>query len=180
MRRVYYMKFVKCNKGSLDRVGGLPTHLPPYFPKSSLTGKELGFLFQIYCDNEKLQLPETLCIQVYQSVDINNGDDGEPIIVKVPINSPINNEMKGTISPELAQYDIEWEEGNEPDALPDFMNCSPEHLKWMNSKLGGALPPEFNDRIFIGWIAEHPCDFNFGGILTILLDDNGEIGLAIV
>lgn len=173
------MKFEKGYKGSLDKVGGLPTHIPPFFPESPLTGKQLGFLFQIYCENKKLQIPDTLCLQVYQSVDIDDGDDGEPVIVKVPINSPLNKENKGVIHPDVGQYDILWEEGEEPDDLPEVLDYSPENLKWMNSKLGGAVPPEFEDRKFIGWIVEYPVDFNFGGILNILLNNDGELDLVI-
>jgi hypothetical protein len=175
MNKVFYMKFDKGHRGSLDKVGGLPTHIPPFFPQSSFTGKQLGFLFQIYCDNEKLQVPGALCIQAYQSVDIDSGDDGQPVVIKVPINSLLNEENKGTISPEIGQYDILWEQGEEPDELPENMGCSPENLKWMNSKLGGAQPTEFNNKKFIGWIAEYPVDFNFGGMLNILLKDDGEI-----
>lgn len=178
MAKVFYMNFEKDHKGALDKVGGLPTHTPPYFPISPCTGKELGFLFQIYC-GEKLPLQDALCIQVYQSIDIDSGDDGEPVIVKVPLDAPLNDGDKGVIHPEIRNYDISWEEGAEPDFLPETMEYSSENMKMMQSKLGGAVPTDFNEGKFLGWVSEYPVYFNFGSLLCILLKDDGELELII-
>lgn len=180
MSKVFYMKFEKMHRGALDKVGGLPTHLPPCFPVSTFTGKQLGFLFQLYCDSNKLQVEGALCIQVYQSIDVDNGDDGEPVIIKVPLDAPLNDRNLGTIHPEVSEYDVLWEEGKEPDYLPDYLDDSIESYKMLESKLGGAVPPEFINEKFLGWITEEPVNFNFGGLLCIVLNDNGELGIRIL
>lgn len=180
MSKVFYMKFKKVSRGALDKVGGLPTHLPPCFPVSTFTGKQLGFLFQMYCDSNRLPVEGTLCIQVYQSINIDSGDDGEPVVIKVPLDAPLNKRNEGTIHPEVAEYDILWEEGTEPDYLPDYLDDSIESYKMLDSKLGGAVPPGFSNEKFLGWVAEEPIDFNFGGLLCIILKDNSELEIKII
>lgn len=179
MKKVFYINFENSHNGALNRVGGLQTHLPSSFPVSPSTGKELGFLMQIYCD-DKLPIQDTLCIQVYQSVDIDSGDDGEPVAVKVPLNAPLNEERKGLIHPQIGNYDIVWEAATEPDILPETLDHSLDDLKMMSSKLGGATPSEFTNEKFIGWVAEYPVDFNFGGVLCLLMKDDGELYTTIL
>ena len=59
-----YMRFVSGHHGSLDRVGGIPTHLPPEDLGGNLA--QMYFVGQFYCSESRLNLPGTLCLQIYQ------------------------------------------------------------------------------------------------------------------
>ena len=48
----YHMVFKNGYFGSINKCGGLPTHLPEIWPQ--IDGADLAFLFQLYCDGEKL------------------------------------------------------------------------------------------------------------------------------
>ena len=73
----YHMIFKNGYSGSLNKCGGLPTHLPEVWPQ--IDGTDLAFLFQLYCDGEKLNIPNTLCIQGYQLFE--EGDYNSDIVV---------------------------------------------------------------------------------------------------
>ena len=49
----YHMVFKNGYFGSINKCGGLPTHLPEIWPQ--IDGADLAFLFQLYCDR-KLQV----------------------------------------------------------------------------------------------------------------------------
>ena len=50
----YHMVFKNGYFGSINKCGGLPTHLPEIWPQ--IDGADLAFLFQLYCDGEKLNI----------------------------------------------------------------------------------------------------------------------------
>jgi hypothetical protein len=178
MKKAYYMNFEEKDINVLDKVGGLPTHLPKNFPQSKITGNPLGFLMQLYCDSEKLNLENALCLQIYQTIDINIGDDPMPVVIKIPKDAELNEEGKGTIHPDIEEYSIKWEEGEEPDVLPYNLEANSTELKMLRSKLKGAIPEEYlerNDITYLGWVAEYPIEFNFSGLLVLLKDNTNNI-----
>ena len=52
----YRMYFCNEYTGKLNKFGGLPTHLPPEWPKHQYGKDKLTFLCQLYCDAEKLAI----------------------------------------------------------------------------------------------------------------------------
>lgn len=106
----YRMYFCNEYTGKLNKFGGLPTHLPPEWPKDQHGKDKLTFLCQFYCDVEKLVIENILCIQLYQWVD-GNGDEGsDPIIVTVPVGAKENLQGEGRSHPDLREGDIAFEE----------------------------------------------------------------------
>ena len=81
------MIFKNGYSGSLNKCGGLPTHLPEVWPQ--IDGTDLSFLFQLYCDEEKLNIPNTLCIQGYQLFE--EGDyNSDIVVIQLPPNAKEN------------------------------------------------------------------------------------------
>lgn len=112
MKKAFYIrtrKPVNEDKGciGIDKIGGLPTHKPPYFPTYA-SGKQEGFLMQIYCDKEKFpDFQNILCWQFYQ--DVNEED--MITIVEVPIGAELNVNNEGTIIERIKERIIYYEEG---------------------------------------------------------------------
>lgn len=133
----YRMRFCNEYTGELNKFGGLPTHLPPVWPKDE-AGTKLTFLCQLYCDGVKLAIEDTLCIQVYQWVV--NGDEGsDPIVVQVPIGAKENLRGEGISHPYLQEGDIIFEEVTE-DVVEEHADVALEDEKGIflcNSKLKG-------------------------------------------
>lgn len=71
MSVAYYMEFAKGHQGTLDRIGGLPTHLPQAFPICSDSGQEMAFLAQLYASHDRFNVPGALCIQLYQCLGVD-------------------------------------------------------------------------------------------------------------
>lgn len=168
----WYMRFVPGHHGAHDRVGGLPSHLPPAFPCNH-AGRALRFLAQFYCDGTRLNLPGVLCLQVYQ-----DEPDGEviPVPVLVPLGAAPNPEQRGTVYPGILPHDIEWEYREDPDE-PDS-----DLVELAASKIGGvcyfshALDP--GERLLL-FLDERPADFNFGGDeLMLAVNQAGAIRVA--
>ena len=106
MKPAFYMQFVNGHFGSLDRTGGLPTHLPPEFPLCP-SGKVMAFLAQFYCTDERLTLPGTLCIQLYQDVDVDMGGGPWPVAVSVPVVAKPNIEGLGVSQPTVGSSRVD-------------------------------------------------------------------------
>src|SRR5262245_13607109 len=123
----WYMRFVPGHHGALDRVGGVPTHLPRDLP-TAYEGHPLLFLAQFYCDGVRLNLPGTLCLQLYQ-----DQPDGDPIPVPVlvPLDAELNASGQGVPYPGVLLHDIEWEYREDPDESDADM------LELAKSKIGG-------------------------------------------
>lgn len=177
------MNFEKKSDGGLDKVGGFPTHIPSSFPKSNATGNQLGFLMQLYCDGKRLDIENTLCIQIYQSVDINTGDDPMPVLIKLPADAQLNHYHQGILHPDVEEYSIEWEENEEPDILPYGLEANSSELKMLSSKLKGSIPEEYvnqDDINYLGWIADYPVEFNFSGLLVLLKDNDNNVFCEVI
>lgn len=184
MRKAFYMrtrKQVNEEMGyvKIDKIGGLPTHKPPYFPIYS-SGEQEGFLMQIYYDKEKFgEFEGILCWQFYQ--DVNEED--MVTIVEVPIGADLNINNEGTLIERIPERVIYYEEGIEPDIweIGSDKYSEEEEDMFYSSKIGGAIPDSYiNTSIeYIGRIYESICDdyeLNFGTpVLELVKDKNGKL-----
>jgi hypothetical protein len=161
MSTAHYMQFIKGHHGAMDRIGGLPTHLPAVFPVA-LDGRSMAFLAQFYCAPTRLNLPDTRCIQLYQDRDVGEGGGPWPTAIRVPLDAPLNTANSGTQLPMIKPHDITWETRVDPDSEP----ASPDDLPLYGSKIGGLCLNmdsfETSDR-FLMQLREYPGSFNFAG-----------------
>ena len=177
MKPAFYMRFLEGHNGrSLDRLGGLPTHLPERFPRfTTYLGEEkeeLAFIAQFYCTPDRINLPGTLCVQLYQDSDVGEGGDPLPVAIKLPLGAKENTERAGVVFPGLSEYEILWDAEDDPDVIPDNAYLTDEEVKLMQSKAGGIpyytddeLPP---GHIYLFQLCEEPADFNFAGRRAIV------------
>jgi len=167
------MRFKPGHHGSLDRLGGLPTHLPSVFLTSSDSmapgfvrpvhaGTPMRFLAQFYCDPVRLPLVDTLCLQIYQC---DPEDDPWPAFVKVPFGAKTNTEQLGVSQPGVVPHDIMWESRSDPD------EASIDDVDLAQSKAGGicyfdgCLNP--GEKLLVQ-LRQYPGKFNFGGYTLVL------------
>jgi hypothetical protein len=125
-----------------------------------------------------------LCVQLYQCLHVDDGDDPQPIAIKVPIGAEPNVAKLGLVQPHVVVRGIEWETKLDPDDMPYSPAVSPEVLELYQSKAGGAIP--FKDALppdakVLFQLTEHPVDFNFGGLTAIVyLDPNEDLQVTLV
>ena len=185
MHQAYYMSAREYDPAKItDKAGGLPTHLPPKFPVSNAFGTQLCFLLQLYTDKIRLALPGILCIQVYQSGEINDGDDPSPVAIALPDNAPLNDSNLGRQNKDLDVIAISWQGPvNEPQEWPCSSGVTQDLMRLASSKLGG-LRPQVDPPLgtcYIGQVSEALNDFNFGGLQLILWQHiNGEISYQLI
>ena len=177
----HYMIFRPGHHGSLDRLGGLPTHLPPRFltaadsmapefERPAEPGPPMRFLAQFYCDPVHLPLPDTLCIQLYQS-----GPEYEPwpAYIRVPHGAKLNTEGLGVPAPEVIPHDVAWEQRDDPD------QATVDDDDLAKSKVGGTC--YFSDCLDPGeklllQLRQQPGGFHFGGYTLVLaINEQGVI-----
>jgi hypothetical protein len=183
MSVAYYMEFTEGHHGAPDRIGGLPTHLPEVFPKCVDTGEEMAFLSQFYSSQERFNVSGALCIQLYQCLGVDEGEDPTPIAVIVPLGASLNEADRGTPQPTVVPYDVSWVRKEDPDEYPVSGSLSPEILQLHQSKAGGLPPRELriNPNKFLGQLTEYPAELNFGGLLAAMyLDDRDEIRVELL
>jgi len=106
----YHMVFKKEYTGSLNKYGGLPTHLPSCWPQ--IDGDDLTFLFQLYCDDRKLNLPDTLCIQGYQHIRDGHALS-DIVVIQIPLDAKENLENIGVALSDCPDCDICFQEVTE-------------------------------------------------------------------
>lgn len=173
MPEAYYMMFEVSTDGSADvcdRVGGIPSQLPANFPTSPTFGKEYCFLMQI-TSVSRLGLTGIGAIQIYQSGEIDEGDDPTPVALLVASDSPLNKSKVGRPCPGIEPSRIDWEVRQDPDEFPATRGVTDELRSLLGSKVGGVAPAvklPLEGARFLGQIAEQPCGFNFGGLLLLL------------
>jgi len=163
MRSAQYMVFQEGHHGSLDRLGGLPTHLPPTRSSYPETGRERAFLAQFYCVPGRFELDGVLCVQFYQDPD---EDEPCPAVVTVPVGSPLNDQNSGVANPRIRHFDIRWEPRKDPDEATD------DDVVLTESKAGGTC--YFHDTVQAGetmllQLRQRPAGFNFGGYTVVLV-----------
>ena len=163
MPLAYYANYVDGHHGSHDRIGGLPSHLPPKFPRCDC-GRDMAFLAQIYFAGKKLEFvePNTIAIQLYACDECcENG------VVEIDLNCRENTESLGTPmcqneyqkSNLYVTYskvtwdrftrwcDIQWTEKSDPEPTADieqfWLNgdeLRPEYEDLLEDKIGGCFP----------------------------------------
>lgn len=183
MKEAYYMHFVEGDQAARDRAGGLPTHLPPAFPRCADTGEEMAFLMQLYCEPGRLRLDDAMCLQLYQCANVGEGEDPLPVAVKVPPGAELNRGGAGVAHPLLNVLAVEWEMRSDPDEIPREPAFAPEVLRLYDSKAGGAAA--FREALpdgarFLFQLNEEPAGFNFGGFTAVVYEDSGGgLGVAL-
>lgn len=171
MISAWYMQFTKGDTGALDRVVGLPTHLPLEWP--TVDGRPLSFLAQFACHPERLRIPDTFAIQVY--LDDPSLGLPDPHVVKLPLNAPRNESQFGTACEHATLHEVTWSHREDPDE--EEVDEDDMHL--CQSKLWGS--PYFSDILPSGHrlllhLNEAPAGFNFGGDeLMLAIDDQFNI-----
>lgn len=164
--------------GPCDRVGGLPTYLPPQFPTSGEFGTEYCFLLQLV-SMDRLGLKGWRCLQLYQSGEVDDGDDPTPMVVLLPLDAPANDRQLGRPNEAVRPGRIEWDVRLDPDEFPKTPGVTDELTAILTSKVGGtppAMEPPVEGARFLGQIAEALGDFNFGGcLLTLWQTPDGQV-----
>lgn len=177
----YHMDFSNVYTGKLDKYGGLPTHLPPVWPTEERWGDRLTFLCQLYCDDLKLSLPNTLCLQIYQLV-IDGEEGSDPCIIQVPLGAKLNTQKEGISHPYIQEGDIifeeVWEEVNEQSVQDEFESENGIYL--LKNKLKGWFNiGEITTDKFLGLIMDgnvfSPFNWGCGYNLVIYLDKGGKV-----
>jgi hypothetical protein len=161
----WYMRLVPGHHGALDRLGGLPSHLPTAVP-SNTEGRPLRFLAQFAC-GEHLPLPAGY-LHLYQ-------DDPEydplPVAVLVPAGAPENIGGAGELQAGVLPFDVAWDRRNDPTEAND------EDVELTASKAGGtcyfldALLP--GERLLLQ-VRQFPAGFNFGGYTAVVAVGKGS------
>lgn len=163
------MIFHEGHRGSKDRLGGLPSHLPSEFPISPVTGDELPFLAQFYCESPHLPFPDILCLQLYQSQ--REDEETIPTLVVVGHGAPPNENQKGTGLDSIAPYDVSWEYREDPDE-PEF-GSDVVKSKSMGVDYFCVLDA---DETLVLQLTEQPGGFSFGSyVLQIFARSDGQL-----
>ena len=181
MTKSYLMQFVTDLKGRMDRIGGLPSHLPDSFPAGP-HGEELAFVAQFECIAPRLEIPDIKFIQVYQD------PVGEPWPYAVTLGHDAreNIEQAGLRHPDLSRLEIVWHEYEEPvepfdwDGVEALSEAEEGILQ--SAKAGGLcyLDSTLNsDEQFLLQMPEgdlSPDNRIFGGLtLLVVLNSNGDV-----
>ena len=171
----YHMIFKDGYFGSLNKCGGLPTHLPEIWPQ--IDGTDLAFLFQLYCDGERLNIPNTLCIQGYQLFE-EGFYNLDIVIIRLPLDAKENVQQIGVscpVSPDYAGGDIEFEVVEEAET---FEENERKDIDVFASKLLGWYPEEEFEKeyTFLGWFAdEDPFIIGAGYNCCLFANAKGEV-----
>jgi hypothetical protein len=161
----WYMRLTSGHHGAIDRLGGLPSHLPPAVPRNP-EGRPLRFLAQFEC-GERLPLPGGY-LHLYQ-------DDPEydplPVAVLVPVGAPRNTGGAVEPQPGVRPFDVDWERRDDPAEATD------DDVELTASKAGGtcyfldALRPA--ERLLLQ-LRQFPAAFNFGGYTAVVAVSEGS------
>jgi hypothetical protein len=176
MKPAWYMHFSEGRGGGggggggdgLDKIGGLPTHLPENIPICKLTCEPLAFIAQFYCTKDRLSIPNTLCVQLYQELE----DEPLPVALRVAFDARENQEQLGLAHPSIQQMRIDWEFRSDPDQIPDSFEFTDEERQLMESKVGGV--PYYTDdelpfgHLYLFQLREEPAGFNFADRTAIV------------
>lgn len=171
MKISYHMIFEKSYSGAMNKYGGLPTHLPKKWPQ--INGCDMSFLFKLYCDQEKLVIPNTLCIQGYQLIE--NGDyNSDIVIVQIPLDAQRNLNNSGIAASDFKEGDIAFQKLLEYDQYDQ--NISNE-INIFRSKLLGWYPEKMTENgRFLGQLNdEDPFYIGANNKLCLFLDSANKI-----
>lgn len=169
------MRFSEGEYDCLDKIGGLPTHLPEIFPSENLS-----FIAQIYCTPERLAIPDSLCVQLYQEED----GDPLPVAIRLPIGARENREKWGRAHSDIRHFRIDWDLRDDPDDIPVSIDDIVDECKLMESKVGGT--PFYTDdelplgHVYLLQLSEHPAGLNFADRMAIVtMDSDGFLDVRL-
>jgi hypothetical protein len=99
----WVMEYYRRAAGTLDRVGGLPRHLPHVWPRRQLCQGRMGFVGQLYC-GDRLPLSGHLAAQFYVCDDcretFDQANDRVPIHLELlPPTAEVNTSRTGVRCP---------------------------------------------------------------------------------
>jgi len=157
------MRFIQGHHGKLDRIGGLPSHVPPSPSIYPETGKQRAFLAQFYCSPGRLEIDGALCLHLYQDPD---EDEPCPVVVVVPANAPENTGGYGVANRRIKPFDIEWELREDPDI------ATGDDVDLTDSKAGGTcyfLDVVGEGETLVFQLDQQPAGFNFGGYTAVVV-----------
>jgi len=179
MAHSHYMRFTTAIGHSLDRIGGLPTHLPPEFPRCPFSGEPMSFVAQFHVVEPRLSVRDARLIQIYQCLD----DEPWPIAITLGRDAPENTEDLGVIQPLLDPAAIEWNLVNEPVEPGDWdaVETLPleEEGRLQSSKAGGFCyydsAIDAGEQFLLQLCEPDPLRRVFGGqTLVLLLNRDGK------
>jgi|SRR3954469_5853850 len=167
MKQAFYMRFIKGASEALDRIGGLPKHLPSEFPLCTTCGAAMAFLVQFYSEPPILDFKGAFCVQLYQCPQVDEGCAPLPTLITLMGTAPENTENRGVAAQNVELSGIEWDPELDPDEIPLSPGMGEEVQRLYRPKAGGAmpflsvLPP---DAQCILQLTEYPARLNFGGL----------------
>ena len=144
----YYAKYTEDHHGSLDRIGGLPSHLPDADPACDCAN-QMQFLAQIYFQGKVIEFINSDCmaIQLYSCPDCM-----ENRIIALSDTAKVNGDGSGRAWPKTQYWcDINWTEQTDPAPSADVGqywrddNILPEYEHLLNDKIGGFFPTVDHD-----------------------------------
>ena len=178
----YFRKYIQQQEKRIDRFSDMIKQ--EQVPKERICLVE-AFIFQLYCDGEKLNIPNTLCIQGYQLFE--KGDyNSDIVVIQLPLDAKENIQQVGLscpVSPDYAGGDIEFEVVEEQDNYDlDDLNVD-DFYRWTKmgvpcSKLLGWCEKEIipSNCAFLGWLAdEDPFVIGNGYNLCFFLTPEGKV-----
>jgi len=160
MTTAYYAKYSPGHHGARDRIGGIPTHLPPQYPMCNDCNEPLTFIMQLYVDDKDLFDDSWLALQLYEcktcyepsliAIDkgarLNAKNEGVPLS---QIDYQLSNMGVPSSRVEWGEYvqwqDITWERRDDPEPTDDIAqfwdddNLKPEFAYLGHDKLGGCF-----------------------------------------
>ena len=146
MATAYYANYRNGHQGAIDRIGGLPSHLPESIPHCECT-EPMAFICQIYFEGKDLSFVpvDLMGIQFYSCFQCLIGDDQ---IVKITKNAEPNHEGAGREWSERSLWrDITWTVKEDPEPtcdveqfLDDKGNFLPSTEPLLENKMGGCFP----------------------------------------
>ena len=178
-------RYVSPTAAARSRMGGLPSHLPPQWPRSAVTGTEMGFLGQFYsAELAPFLSSDLLCLQLYQPLENYSPTEapGElsPLVISVPHGARENVAGEGVRNPHIRLLDIEWVDDVEPEWVDALMLAPEEVEQYIATKFGGAAPDESVHRssLYVGILAEGPEGLNLGVPSLVLIKRAGQYELV--
>ena len=139
----YYAQYIDGHHGALDRIGGLPSHLPVGLHNCECDS-EMSFVAQLYFQDKDLPFLDSclLGVQLF-SCDRCLHD----IVLPIPEHAGSNESRTGKAWHKLNQWrDIKWVVRDDPEPTDDTEQfwvgdvLAPEYAHLLDDKIGGCFP----------------------------------------
>lgn len=99
MTPAYYATYQPGHHGTRDRIGGVPSHLPPQYPACAKCDEPLVFIMQLYVDDKDLFDDRWLALQLYKCDPCC-----EHLLIAVDKGARLNTQHEG-----VPMSQIEWQ-----------------------------------------------------------------------